>query len=187
MRSLSFPALFLAVAGCGGASPPPPAPTLPSPPALPPPAAAPLLPAAEGDLVGMPGHPVPGMGATYVWTGLGWIGSDGDVIFEAVIRFDADLALGCGILRRARDGLVNPVLMQDQALTGTGGGRVKHPQLPLHAAGETLLIPALVEGGAVRRALFEVPRAGGGPPRPARPPAGGGGHPPGGPGRAGGG
>ncbi len=163
MRSLFLSAVLFAVAGCGGASPPPTPLPLPPAPALPPPHAAPLLPTVEGELVGMPGHAVPGMGATYVWTGLGWIGNDGDVVFEAVIRYDADLALGCGILRRARDGLVNPVLMQDQLLQGTGGGRVKHPQLPLHAAGGTLLIPALVEGGAVRRALFAAPRAGGEP------------------------
>jgi hypothetical protein len=121
------------------------------------------MPAVEGEVIGFPGAPVPGLDAHYVTTELGWLGPDDDVVFEAVIRWTRTLELGCGILRRGPDGFVNVVLMQGQALPGTGGGRVKHPRLPLEARGETLVIPALVEDGDIERGLFAVPKRGGTP------------------------
>jgi len=111
----------------------------------------------------MPGARVPGLAARYVWTGLGWLGPDDDVVFEAIIRWDLEDALGCGILRADSDGRVNTVLMQDQPLPGTGGGVVKHPRLPVEASGDTLLIPAMIVGGAYERGLFAVPKGGGEP------------------------
>jgi hypothetical protein len=158
--------LFGLVVGCGGGGPldnaaeaPIEAPDS----GEPPPAATPLLPAVEGEVIGFPGAAVPGLDASYVTTGLGWLGADDDVIFEGVIQWRATLELGCGILRRRGDGTVNAVLMQGQVLPGTGGGRVKHPSLPLEARGETLVIPALVDGGTIARGLFAVPRGGGAP------------------------
>ncbi|MHC5031512.1 MAG: DUF7453 family protein [Planctomycetota bacterium] len=126
-------------------------------------AAAPQMPAVDGDVIGFPGAPVPGLDAHYVTTELGWLGPDDDVVFEAVIRWTRTLELGCGILRRGPQGSVNTVLMQGQALPGTGGGRVKHPRLPLEARGDTLVIPALVEDGTIERGLFAVPKHGGTP------------------------
>ncbi len=156
---------FLACA-CGGASPgagPASAPA-PAPPASPPNVAAvPLLPAVVGEVIGMPGEPVPGLKANYVWTGLGWLGGDDDVVFEAIIQYRPGLDLGCGILRRASSGVVNAVLMQGQWLPGTGGGVVKHPGLPIESKGEMLLLPALVEGGTIAQGLFAVSKWGGAP------------------------
>ncbi|MHC4164476.1 MAG: hypothetical protein ACYSUM_20325 [Planctomycetota bacterium] len=68
----------------------------PAPPA--PVAAAPQLPAVEGEVIGFPGAPVPGLDAHYVTTELGWLGPDDDVVFEAVIRWTRTGELGCGIL-----------------------------------------------------------------------------------------
>lgn len=157
--------LFGVVVGCGGGSTLGNAAEAPieAPASNDPPAAAPLLPAVEGEIIGFPGAAVPGLDASYVTTGLGWLGADDDVIFEGVIQWRATLELGCGILRRRGDGTVNAVLMQGQLLPGTGGGRVKHPGLPLEARGETLVIPALVDGGTIARGLFAVPRGSGTP------------------------
>jgi hypothetical protein len=131
MRVLSF-VLAVAAASCGGASPvalpgtgAPPASPSPNPPVT----SAPLFPAVEGEVIGLPGAAVPGLDAVYVATELGWLGPDGDVVFEAVIRWNATQKLGCGILRLGPDGNVNTVLMQDQALPATSGGIVKHPWL----------------------------------------------------------
>ncbi len=123
----------------------------------------PQMPALQGELVGMPGTPAPGLGASYVTTGPGWLGPDGDVIFEGIIRWHSNLEIGCGIFRQAPDGTVNIVLIQGQSLAGTGGGHVRHPSLPLHASGDTLVLTALVEGGTVEHGLFAVPKEGGDP------------------------
>lgn len=125
--------------------------------------AEPQMPAVDGEVIGFPGAPVPGLRARYTWTGLGWLGRDDDVVFEAVIRWDYDLSLGCGILRRGPDGEVNTVLMQGQSLPGTGGGVVMHPQLPLEVRGDTLVIPARITGGIYLRGLFAVDKSGGEP------------------------
>jgi len=120
------------------------------------------LPAVHAEAIGVPGDPVPGLNAYYVTTMPGWLSPQGDVVFEAVIQWKPDNTLGCGILRRAPDGNVNPLLMQGQPLPGTGGV-VKHPKLPIESRGDTLVMPADVEGGSVAHALFAVPRAGGAP------------------------
>ncbi len=125
-------------------------------------ASTPQLPAVTGEVIGRPGAPVPGLNASYVTTEMGWLGPDDDVIFEAVIQWRDTLELGCGIFRRGPDGNVNEVLLQGQLLPGTGGV-VKHPRLPLEARGDTLVIPALVDGGSVVRGLFLVPKTGGSP------------------------
>jgi hypothetical protein len=124
---------------------------------------APLFPAVEGEVIGLPGAAVPGLDAVYVATELGWLGPDGDVVFEAVIRWNATQKLGCGILRLGPDGNVNTVLMQDQALPATSSGIVKHPWLPLEAAGDTLVLPALIDGSPITQGLFAVPKSGGEP------------------------
>jgi hypothetical protein len=121
------------------------------------------MPPATGELIGMPGARVPGLDASYASTGRGWLGPDGDVVFEAVILWDANQELGCGVLRRGPDGRVNAVLMQNQQLPGTGGGHVLHPALPFHASGDTLFMPAVVEGGTIDHGLFAVPKASGSP------------------------
>ena len=121
------------------------------------------MPPLQGELVGMPGTPAPGLGASYVTSGPGWLGPDGDVIFEAIVRWHSNLEIGCGIFRQAPDGSVNIVLIQGQPLAGTGGGHVRHPSLPLHASGDTLVLTALVEDGTVDHGLFAVPKEGGDP------------------------
>ncbi|MDH3592170.1 MAG: hypothetical protein OER88_09835, partial [Planctomycetota bacterium] len=153
--------------GCGGGTPaanePAPAEEAPGT-ATPDPVAAPQMPEVAGEVIGLPGAPVPGLSATYVTTGLGWLGSTEDeVVFEGVIQWTDTTLLGCGILRRAPDGTVHTVLMQDQVLPNTGFGRVKHPRLPLESNETTLLIPAGVEGGTISRGLFAVPKHGGAP------------------------
>jgi len=131
-------------------------PTAPDSPASPTPPAAPQLPAISGDVIGMPGTPVPGLAAHYVWTGLGWLGSIDDVVFEAVIRWDGTNELGCGILRSDRNGLVNLVLMQGQTLSDSGGGHVKHPALPIAGNGQSVVISVGVEGGSFEGGLYLV-------------------------------
>jgi len=166
MDRLVFLALACLLGACGGGSPAAsqPAPAAPAPPqASPPVAAAPLLPDVEGEVIGMPGEPVPGLGANYVWTGLGWLGPQDDVVFEALVRFRPSLELGCGIFRRGADGTVNAVLLQGQGLPGTGGGTVKHPGLPVESSGDLMLLPALVEGGTIAHGLFAVSKRGGVP------------------------
>jgi len=157
--------LLLVLAGCGGGATAvvPAAPgAAPAPPeSLP--AAEPQLPPVEGELIGMPGTAVPGLAATWVTTGLGWLAPDEDVVFQGILRWDATLALACGIFRRGPDGNVSPILLQGQALPGTGGGRVLHPELPLEADAALLLLPADVDGGAVAHGLFAVARGGGTP------------------------
>jgi len=155
------------LAGCGGsASPVDPAPAATPEQEAPTPSsvlAQPRMPAVDGEVIGYPGTPAPGLRAVYVWTGLGWLGPDDDVVFEVVVQWDHDESLGCGIVRRGPDGQVNAVLMQGQPLPGTGGGRVRHPQLPLEAHGEMLVIPARVENGDIERGLFLAPKSGGDP------------------------
>ncbi len=166
MDRLAFIAIASLLCACGGASPSvaPAAAQAPAPPQEAPPVVAePLLPAIEGEVIGMPGEPVPGLNANYVWTGLGWLGPDDDVVFEALVRFRPSLALGCGIFRRAADGTVHAVLMQGQALPGTGGGTVRHPGLPIESDRDLLLLPALVEGGTITQGLFAVSKRGGAP------------------------
>ncbi|MEM8883897.1 MAG: hypothetical protein AAGD14_07510 [Planctomycetota bacterium] len=157
--------LLVVVAACGGGSSAEPAPANESEPAPEPPASLPQAtqPDVEAEIIGKPGDPVPGLDASYVTTLLGWLAPDGDVIFEAVILWNRDKTLGCGILRRAADGEVNTLLMQGQLLPDTGGGRVKHPKLPLEARGDTLVMAAEVEGGDIEHGLFAVPRTGGTP------------------------
>lgn len=158
--------LCLLVAGCtGGADALIPTILPPEPPPAENPivVAEPLMPAVDGEVIGFPGADVPGLRARYSWTGLGWLGPDDDVVFEAVIMWDYDFSLGCGILRRAPDGSVNTVLMQGQPLPGTGGGTVMHPQLPIEAKGDILVIPARIVGSVYQRGLFAVPKTGGDP------------------------
>ena len=127
------------------------------------PEAEPQLPDVEGEVIGMPGTDVPGMEATYVWTGKGWLGEDGDVVFEAIIRWDRTQELACGIFRSNAQGVVNPIIFQDQAAPDTDGGVVRHPTLPVASKGETLVIAARIVGGDIERALFSVPIEGGAP------------------------
>lgn len=122
----------------------------------------PLLPDVEGEVIGVPGTPVPGLDATHVLTEPGWLGPGDDVVFAGVIRWNVSGRLGCGILRRAPDGTIHPVLMEQQPLPGTGG-RVKHPSLPLETLGDTLVIPAVVEAGEISQGVFAVPKSGGEP------------------------
>jgi len=135
----------------------------PDPDPIPAPLPIPQQPAIDAEVIGLPGDPVPGLKAVYVATLLGWIAPDGGVIFEAVIDWDATRKLGCGILRRRPDGTVHTLLMQEQLLAGTGGGRVLHPRLPLEARGDTIVMVADVEGGNISHGLFAVPREGGSP------------------------
>ena len=164
VRALSVPALatvLLGSVGCGGGSseeaPAANTPVAETPGETPPPAAA--RPEIAGELIGLPGDPVPGLDATYVTTTGGWLGATEDeVVFEAVIQWSDTKLLGCGILRRAPDGNVSTVLMQDQRVPG-GAGFVRHPRLPLQADAQTLLIPAEIVGGAAPFALFAVDKA----------------------------
>jgi len=154
--------LLIWAAGCGGAGSPTAGPDAPADPApLPLPQAE--RPAVDAEVIGMPGDRVNGLDAYYVTTMLGWLAPEGDVIFEAVIQWKPDNTLGCGILRRAPEGHVHTLLMQGQPLPGTGGGVVRHPELPLESRGDLLLMEADVEGGAIGHGLFGVPRAGGVP------------------------
>lgn len=130
---------------------------------VPDPLPTPQQPAIDAEVIGFPGDPVPGLDAVYVATLLGWIAPEGDVIFEAVIDWDATRKLGCGILRRTADGRVHTLLMQEQSLAGTGGGVVLHPRLPLEARGDTIVMVADVKGGNITHGLFAVPREGGSP------------------------
>ncbi|MHC4939445.1 MAG: TolB-like translocation protein [Planctomycetota bacterium] len=157
---LSLVVACVACGGGGGGEPP----VHESPPAQfdPPPAPLPQQPPVDAEVIGFPGDPVPGMNATYVSTALGWLGPQGDVVFEGVIQWRHDLSLGCGILRRAPNGQVNTLLMQEQPLPGTGG-RVKHPRLPIETRGDLLVMPAEVKDGVIEHGLFAVPRGGGTP------------------------
>ncbi len=129
-------------------------------------------PAVEGELIGFPGAQVPGLNATYVSTGAGWLGENEDeVVFEAVIQWTDTKLLGCGILRRGPDGAVTTVLMQDQRIPSVSGV-IKHPRLPLQSNETTLLIPAEIVGGTTTHALFGVPKNGGAPVLLATEPAG---------------
>ncbi len=136
---------------------------LPFDPPEPEPEAEPQLPDVDGDVIGMPGAEVPGMEAHYVWTGKGWLGEDGDVVFEAIIRLDRTQELACGIFRSDAQGEVNPIIFQDQAAPDTDGGIVRHPTLPVASRGETLVIAAEIVDGDIERALFSVPIEGGVP------------------------
>ena len=163
-RNLILPIILLCVA-CGGgngtADPETETPVQFDPP--PEPRATASQPPVEAEVIGLPGQVVPGLDATYVTTMLGWLAPEGDVVFEAVIQWSADKSLGCGILRREPGGSVHTLLMQGQPLAGTGGGHVKHPKLPLETRGDTLVMPADVEGGDIEHGLFAVPRTGGEP------------------------
>ncbi|MHC4449429.1 MAG: hypothetical protein ACYS0E_04685 [Planctomycetota bacterium] len=159
---LRIPILFLLVA-CGGGGTPP---AIETPPVQldpePAPQAQPQQPPVEAEVIGLAGQPVPGLNASYVSTALGWLGPQGDVVFEGVVQWRHDLTLGCGILRRSPNGRVNTLLMQGQPLPGTGG-RVKHPKLPIETRGDTLVMPAEVADGIIEHGLFAVPRGGGSP------------------------
>jgi len=154
----------LVLAACGGGAGTS-LPAIEQPPAANPPvvSTAPQLPDVDGELIGFPGAEVPGLDAYYIWTGLGWLGPDDDVVFEAVIQWNENQTLGCGILRSSPSGKVNGILMQDDPLPGTGGGKVKHPKLPIESRGDTLIIPAQIEGGAFSHGLFAVNKRGGTP------------------------
>jgi len=158
-RTLPVTAMLALLTACGGGVGAPGSAPAPADPA-PSPAPQEPTPEIDADVIGMPGARVPGLSANYVTTMLGWLAPEGDVVFEAVIQWKPDNTLGCGILRRAPDGNVHPLLMQGQPLLDTGGV-VKHPKLPIEARGDVLVMPAEVEGGAVTHALFAVPRGGG--------------------------
>jgi len=114
-------------------------------------------PPVDAEVFGVQGQLVDGLDATYVTTELGWIAPDGSVIFEAVIQWRANRnALACGIFRRAPDGRVSTLLLQDQRLPDTEPGRVIHPQLPLESSATTLLLPADIVDGTYAHGLFAV-------------------------------
>ncbi|MHC4952895.1 MAG: hypothetical protein ACYTGZ_03330 [Planctomycetota bacterium] len=123
----------------------------------------PQQPAVDAEVIGMPGAAIPGLDAIYVSVLPGWIAPDGSVIFDAIVQWNRTKTLGCGILRRAPDGQVNSLLMQEQSLAGTGGGKVKHPKLPLEARGDTLVMAADIVGGLYDHGLFAVHKDGGDP------------------------
>jgi len=121
-------------------------------------------PPVDAEVFGVQGQPVDGMDATYVSTELGWIAPDGSVVFEAVIQWSADRNnLACGIFRRAPDGQVNALLLQDQRLPAGEPGTIIHPQLPLESGAATLLLPADIVDGSYLHGLFAVPVGGGAP------------------------
>jgi hypothetical protein len=160
MRYLLVPLLFLT--GCGGILGPIEWPDDPQPPS-PAPLPAPRMPAVAATVIGLPGTRVPGMNASYVETGAGWLSPSGEVVFQAILLDDATTTLLCGIFRRSVAGLVNPVILQEQELPGTGGGYVQHPHLPLAAAGGDLVIPVEIADGLKDVGLFVVPAEGGTP------------------------
>ncbi|MHC4816634.1 MAG: hypothetical protein ACYTF8_01050, partial [Planctomycetota bacterium] len=70
--------LLLTAIGCQGGEAVLPAAAAPA--ASPAPVApVPQMPAVEGEVIGFPGAPVPGLDAHYVTTELGWLGPDDDV------------------------------------------------------------------------------------------------------------
>jgi len=158
-------ALLGALVACGGGSAD--APVLqeaPEPTDDPAPTPAAQQPPVDAEVFGVPGKPVEGLAATYVTTQLGWIAPDGSVVFEAVIKWlDNPNVLACGIFRRAPDGRVNIVLLQDQPIPGPEPGRIIHPRLPLESGDDTILVPADIVEGAHEHGLFAVPKAGGAP------------------------
>lgn len=161
--------LFACLVACGGGGSGETGPELqsgdpdPGPDPVPAPLPIPQQAPVDAEVIGLPGDPVDGLPATYVATLLGWIAPEGDVIFEAVIDWNATHSLGCGILRRAADGRVHTLLMQEQLLPRTDGGRVRHPRLPLEVRGDTIVMVADVDGGNIQHGLFAVPREGGSP------------------------
>ena len=123
-----------------------------------------LQPPVEAEVFGVQGQRVDGLDATYVSTEMGWIAPDGSVVFEAVVQWTADRnSLACGIFRRAPDGKVNILLLQDQPLSGSEPGTIIHPQLPLESGARTLLLPADIVDGNHLHGLFAVPVDGGPP------------------------
>jgi hypothetical protein len=120
------------------------------------PATAPQLPDISGEVIGMPGRRVPGLAASYVGTGRGWLGPDDDVVFDAVVLWDSTKRIGCGILRSDSNGVVNKIMMQGQRLAGTDGGQVKHPGLPIAGDSRSVVMSVGIDGGSFERGLFRV-------------------------------